>query len=579
MFMRWKLAALVAAALYSGSALHAQALGTAFTYQGELHDSAAATLNGSYDFQFTLFDALNAGAQVGAIVNANGVSVNNGIFTVALDFGDQFTGQKRFLAIAVRQTGQPSFTALVPRQELRPAPYAQHADFVADNTIVGATILDGSITALDLADGAVTTNKLANLAVTTPKLANDSVTQAKIAAGAVGLAQINTTQVQARISGSCPSGQPLLGFSAAGTPLCDVSSNTISTNVDALGSQLGFALRTDGRPVISYLSSLSPNQIHLINCTDDQCNGFTDLSPGLDANNSGSSVAVRSSNEPIIAYSFTDLIGTQFVRLYDCNSNECTSGTDRTLNFGIAPAVAIRTGDEAIVAFQGGLASDDLVVYDCADANCAAGTARTLVSANNTGGTPAIAIRGNGRPIISFKDLTNGDLRIYDCNDTDCATGVERNLVTANDVGGNSSIAQNSQGDIVISYFDTTNNNLMLTFCEFADCNNANAADITTTTLSATGDVGQFSQVLLRANDFPLVLFWDETNGNAKIYDCNNIKCTSGSERTIEGANNGPSVGKYIVGAMRNGKPVAAYNNLDLRDIVVRSCGTETCNP
>ena len=47
-------------------------------------------LAGSDDFQFTLFDALNAGAQVGTLVNANGVPIANGIFTLALDFGDQF---------------------------------------------------------------------------------------------------------------------------------------------------------------------------------------------------------------------------------------------------------------------------------------------------------------------------------------------------------------------------------------------------------------------------------------------------------------------------------------------------------
>ncbi len=58
MFARWKMAALAAAIILSTSTLHAQTLGTAFTYQGELRESASALANGNYDFQFALFDAL-----------------------------------------------------------------------------------------------------------------------------------------------------------------------------------------------------------------------------------------------------------------------------------------------------------------------------------------------------------------------------------------------------------------------------------------------------------------------------------------------------------------------------------------
>ena len=50
--------------------------------------------------------------------------MTNGLFTVTLDFGNQFPGADRWLEIAVRTNGGVSFTPLAPRQPLTPTPYA-----------------------------------------------------------------------------------------------------------------------------------------------------------------------------------------------------------------------------------------------------------------------------------------------------------------------------------------------------------------------------------------------------------------------------------------------------------------------
>jgi hypothetical protein len=102
----------------------AQAVGTAFTYQGRLTD-AGNPASGSYDLQFVLFDAAAGGAQVGATLTRDDVAVTNGLFTVSLDFGAVFTGSKRWLELAVRpgaSTG--AYTTLGARQELTPSPNA-----------------------------------------------------------------------------------------------------------------------------------------------------------------------------------------------------------------------------------------------------------------------------------------------------------------------------------------------------------------------------------------------------------------------------------------------------------------------
>ena len=102
------------------------AQGTAFTYQGRLNNNGAPA-NGSYDLSFALFDAASAGLQPGNPLTNSPTLVSNGLFTVTLDFGNQFPGADRWLEIAVRTNGGGAFAALSPRQPLTPTPYAMFA--------------------------------------------------------------------------------------------------------------------------------------------------------------------------------------------------------------------------------------------------------------------------------------------------------------------------------------------------------------------------------------------------------------------------------------------------------------------
>ncbi|MDZ7728948.1 MAG: hypothetical protein U5Q44_12545 [Dehalococcoidia bacterium] len=102
-------------------------LGTAFTYQGQLSDGDAVA-DGSYDLRFILYDAASGGSQVGSTVEKTGVAVADGLFTVQLDFGAAaFSGDARWLEIAIRPDGGGSYTVLNPRQPITAAPYALHA--------------------------------------------------------------------------------------------------------------------------------------------------------------------------------------------------------------------------------------------------------------------------------------------------------------------------------------------------------------------------------------------------------------------------------------------------------------------
>ncbi len=152
----------LALVLTTRSAL-ADPLGTAFTYQGQLKSSGAA-YTGTCDMQFSLYDDLAAGTQIGSTQTLSGVTVTSGLFTVELDFGTNiFAGEKRFLEIAVKCGADAGYTTLSPRQQLTAVPYAVYAR-TAENF---SGNLAGDVTG---AQGSTTVEKIQgrNVATTAP---------------------------------------------------------------------------------------------------------------------------------------------------------------------------------------------------------------------------------------------------------------------------------------------------------------------------------------------------------------------------------------------------------------------------
>lgn len=150
---------------------------TSFTYQGKLTDGVAAA-SGLYEMRFRVYDAVTGGNQlpVGApvtidftVTGGNAVSVNNGVFTVSLDFGPNiFTGADRWLEIGVKKPAEPSFTTLNPRQPISSSPYtlkslsANNADALNANCVLCVT--DAQILSLD---GSKITGTVANAVTST----------------------------------------------------------------------------------------------------------------------------------------------------------------------------------------------------------------------------------------------------------------------------------------------------------------------------------------------------------------------------------------------------------------------------
>lgn len=101
-------------------------IGTTFTYEGHLTDENGRPLEGVYDLEFKLYDALSGGNQLGGAVVSDNVTVLEGRFTVQLDFGRRiFTGDTRYLEMGLRPGKRlDAFTPLPGRQQLPVAAYA-----------------------------------------------------------------------------------------------------------------------------------------------------------------------------------------------------------------------------------------------------------------------------------------------------------------------------------------------------------------------------------------------------------------------------------------------------------------------
>ena len=232
---------------------------TEFTYQGSLKDGAAPA-NANYDFEFALFDAVSAGNQIGATIPRNNVSVSNAIFTVKLDFGSAFPGGTRYLEIRVRLTGQPGFTALIPRQSVTASPYA----------ITAGDVTSANIARLNVPNTAMP-------ATGTPTVTSGFITSAAVTNGGSGYA----TPPSVTVNDASGSGAVITANISGGS----VTSLTVQN--PGSGYSASATLSIGSPPSNAFQTFVSPNFFTGVNTMNNANNTFAGTFTGNGAGFSG----------------------------------------------------------------------------------------------------------------------------------------------------------------------------------------------------------------------------------------------------------------------------------------------------
>ena len=331
---QWLLAA-VLGLLTSALCLSAFAQGTAFTYQGRLDDGATPA-SGNYDLRFALFNAITAGTQQGGLLTNAPTAVSNGLFTVMLDFGNQFPGANRWLEIAVRTNGGGAFSTLAPRQALTPTPYAVQAATAATASSVAAANISGIISSNNIGAGSITTTMLATGAVGSNQLAAGAVTTTALANGAVTAGKVATVSnwFALTIANPTPASGDIFGNAVAvlGSDRLLIGAEGDDTGASAAGA--------------AYLFSINGTLLTT----------FTNPTPAT-SDNFGNAVAAVGSDRVLIGAQFDDTgaPGTGAAYLFRTNGTLLTTFTNPTPvigdNFGYS--VAAVGSDRVLIGAYG----------------------------------------------------------------------------------------------------------------------------------------------------------------------------------------------------------------------------------
>lgn len=280
---------------------------TAFTYQGRLNVNGVPA-TGSYDIRFSLINTADGAAQILGVRTNSATTINNGLFTVTLDFGPGlFPGGARALEIAARTNGGGAFSTIVAAQPVNSTPYAITAGNLSGN--LPASQLSGTI---------------ANSALPRNMTLSGTITAAAFAGDGAGLGNVNASSLE---------GMPSTGFWRTG------GNAGTTPGANFLGT-------LDNQPLDLKVNGLRVLRLEPAN---DQNGGFVPnligghqdntVAPGITASVIGGGGGLGLSNT--IASTECVIAGGFLNRIHDGNAHACAigGGFDNVIQSGSARSV------------------------------------------------------------------------------------------------------------------------------------------------------------------------------------------------------------------------------------------------
>ena len=260
---------------------------------------------------------------------------------------------------------------------------------------------------------------------------------------------------------------------------------TLDGSVDDTGREASLMFDADGRALVAYVNSTA-HSLQLAHCDAPSCANVTITEVDAIFGNSrgtGAHMVRGADGFPVIAYLDTT---ADSVRLAKCLDQDCASALLAIVEpqvpttVGGSPAVAIAADGNPVLAF---FDEDDLAlkVAHCNDPACLGPKTVSLVDDEidgDAGRYPAIAIRPDGTPVVSYQRWAIGGaggaaLRVAECSTSDCSGDVRIVVIDgrAGEITGvDTAIAIGSDGGVVVSYHDVTGQSLKFAKCSPQGC-------------------------------------------------------------------------------------------------------------
>ncbi|MCB1632996.1 MAG: hypothetical protein KDI51_00310 [Xanthomonadales bacterium] len=312
---------------------------------------------------------------------------------------------------------------------------------IAADAVGAAEIAADAVGAAEIAANAVGESEIASNAVGSAEIMADAVGMSEIAAGAVGSSElangavnaskVDTTEIQLRVDGSCPSGAFANGVAADGSLVCGspalAEGIALASNIDqqvlsgnGASDEFDAAIGARGTPLIAYFDNVG-GDLELIRCVDIGCTSVvatTLLTVGITGRNP--QIEVRADGRPAIAYG-DDTDGS--INVLDCADIDCTSYSVTEIidapGLVLTDMSTLFAGNQLVLTWYDGVAGDLEVAY-CSGTSplCAGATQFTAASAGDVGSRAAVVYSINSfDPLwIAYRNDSANTLDFVVCN-------------------------------------------------------------------------------------------------------------------------------------------------------------------
>jgi len=337
------------------------------------------------------------------------------------------------------------------------------------------------------------------------------------------------------------SGTDLYLVKCADVDCLQKTSTLVATSPSGIGNYV-IKMGSDNLPRILYVAYETPQELHLITCTNATCSANTntliDVSTSVGYLSFYSLAMYLDSNN--FAHIFYDNFqnSNQALRYARCSDVTCSSKTLTTVTTGTTPdffeALSIAQGLDGFPRVAYTTANTTIKYIQCTNASCSA-IANTVIDSTGTYYYELdmqVASDGFGR--IAYTDYTTGIIKYVQCTNASCSTNVINTVNTLTNPWG-VSLVLGSDDTARIVYDNYRSGGVYYTNCKNASCSVKN-----TKTISSTGKFPV--SVTMGSDNFARLIY---TQPDLLTIDFVRLKSTDGNPTQVLGSVLGTSTSPF----------------------------------